>query len=118
MGVIEYVPLTTQIGPPWHMLPGFLSPMPGVDLKSEYRWVNGKVRERRTFSCESGSVFTDIGGSKVIMSALTGAESKGVSGFQNVRLDGTKLHNLGWHSIIGLREALELTVSQLRQAEH
>jgi len=64
MGVIEYVPLTTQIGPPWHMLPGFLSPMPGVDLKSEYRWVNGKVRERRTFSCESGSVFTDIGGSK------------------------------------------------------
>jgi hypothetical protein len=32
MGLIDYVPLTTQIGPPWHMLPGFLSEIDGASL--------------------------------------------------------------------------------------
>ncbi|MCI8597840.1 MAG: hypothetical protein HFJ10_05285 [Lachnospiraceae bacterium] len=64
LGIIEYVPITSQIGPPWHMLPGFLSEIPGVELQSRYHWVKGNLREIRTFSSEKGSVFTEIGSSK------------------------------------------------------
>jgi len=80
LGIIEYVPLTTQIGPPWHMLPGFLSEVPGVKLTSNYTWKNGKVQEERTYTGETGSVSTTIGSDK-------GAGSEHISSYYIQDLD-------------------------------
>lgn len=80
LGIIEYVPLTTQIGPPWHMLPGFLSEVPGVKLTSNYSWSGGKVREERTYTGETGAISTLIGSDK-------GAGSEHISSYYIKDLD-------------------------------
>jgi hypothetical protein len=64
LGIIDYIPLTTQAGPPWHMLPGFLSQVGDVELTSRYHWENGQMRERRTYDTPVGTVWSDIGKSK------------------------------------------------------
>lgn len=64
MGLIEYVPLTTQVGPPWHMLPGFLSEVKDTRLINEYLWEKGNIREKRTYLTPVGEVSTNIGQSK------------------------------------------------------
>lgn len=61
MGLIDYVPLTTQIGPPWHMLPGFLSEIDGASLTVKHYWKDGLMREVRTYDTPVGSVYADIG---------------------------------------------------------
>ncbi len=61
MGIIDYVPVTTQLAAPWHMYPGYLSEVKGAQLKVEYYWSNGMYRERRTYDTPVGSVYADIG---------------------------------------------------------
>lgn len=61
MGLIDYVPLTTQIGPPWHMLPGFLSEIEGASLTVRHYWKDGLMREVRTYDTPVGSVSADVG---------------------------------------------------------
>ena len=61
LGIIAYVPLTTQIGPPWHMLDGFLSEVRNAELSSEYFFKNKTLYERRTYHTPAGDVSAKIG---------------------------------------------------------
>ncbi|NLG24543.1 MAG: hypothetical protein GX558_04255, partial [Clostridiales bacterium] len=62
LGLIGYVPLTTQIGPAWHMLPGYPSPIDGAEFKSTfYRDARGALRERRGYLTPVGDVWQDVG---------------------------------------------------------
>lgn len=106
MGIIEYVPVTTQIGPPWHMLPGFLSETPGIGLSSRYRWEKGKVRETRTFSTSQGEVFADIGSSK-------GAGSEHISSYYIKSLeDYGKIREIVEKSVLTPNTELYQSVSE------
>ena len=64
LGIIDYIPLTSQAGPPWHMLPGFLSQVQDCEMTSRYHWDGGHMRERRTYETPVGTVWSDIGKSK------------------------------------------------------
>lgn len=74
LGVIAYMPLCTQMGPPWHMLPGFLSEVRDASLASHYRWENSHLVERRIYETQAGSVWAEIGQS-------VGAGSEHISSF-------------------------------------
>jgi hypothetical protein len=60
LGVIEYFPATTMPGPPWHFYPGYLSEIPGAEIRVEHRWIEGRPVERRTFATPVGAVFHEI----------------------------------------------------------
>jgi len=61
LGIIAYVPLTSQTGPPWHMRDGFLSKVTDVDLTSRYFYKNGALYERRTYHTPIGELSAEIG---------------------------------------------------------
>ena len=61
LGIIAYVPLSTQIGPPWHMLDGFLSEVKDAELTSRYFYKNKTLYERRTYHTPAGDVSAEIG---------------------------------------------------------
>ena len=61
LGIIAYVPLTSQIGPPWHMLDGFLSEVRGADLSVRYFYRNGALYEQRTYHTPAGELSAEIG---------------------------------------------------------
>ena len=56
LGVVDYYPLTSFIAPPWHLLPGYLSEVKGVEPSISYRWQDGKRVEIREFKTPVGSV--------------------------------------------------------------
>ena len=61
LGIIAYVSLTSQIGPPWHMYDGFLSQVRDVDLSSRYFYRNGSLYEQRTYHTIAGEISAEIG---------------------------------------------------------
>lgn len=63
LGIIAYVPLTTQLGPPWHMLDGYMSPVKDTKITNEYYYdsSSGALRQIRTYSTAEGCVTEDIG---------------------------------------------------------
>jgi len=61
LGIIEYVPLTSQIGPPWHMYDGFLSEVRDTDLSSQYFYRHGALYEQRTYHTPIGKLSAEIG---------------------------------------------------------
>ena len=61
LGIIGYIPLTSQIGPPWHMLDGFLSEVRNVDLSARYFYRNGAIYEQRTYHTPIGELSAEIG---------------------------------------------------------
>ena len=69
LGIIAYVPLISQIGPPWHMLEGFLSEVRDVDLTARYFYRHGALYEQRTYHTPIGNLSAEIG-----KSAGTGSE--------------------------------------------
>ena len=56
----------------------------------------------------------DIAGTRVIFDLPDSLETKGASTFQNVRLDPTKLCNLGWRPTVDLDTGLRHTVEYFR----
>lgn len=60
-------------------------------------------------------VLAEVGESKVVFDLPDDVESKGASTFQDVRLDGSKLCQLGWESQVNLRDGLRWTVEELRR---
>ena len=56
LGVIDYYPLTSFIAPPWHLLPGYLSEVNGVQSSITYRWNDGKRVEIREYKTPIGSI--------------------------------------------------------------
>ena len=60
-------------------------------------------------------MLSEIGESKVEFNKPDDIEAKGASSFQDVRLDATKLYNLGWKSQVNIRDGLQNTVNELRK---
>ena len=67
-GIIDFLPVSTMMGPPWHMASGFMSQIKNVDVNCKYYYVNGQLRERRTYTTPVGEVYCDIGADVGIMS--------------------------------------------------
>ena len=61
LGIIDYIPMTSQIGPPWHLLDGFLSEVRNADLSSRYFYKNGALYEQRSYHTPIGDVSAEIG---------------------------------------------------------
>lgn len=64
MGIIDYVALTTQISPPWHLLSEFISEVKNTDICVEFFWEHGQRRQRRKYVTPVGTVYADVGASK------------------------------------------------------
>ena len=63
MGIIDYVALTTQIGPPWHLIPEFISQVKNTDISIEYIWEGSRRIQRRKYVTPVGTVYADVGAS-------------------------------------------------------
>ena len=61
---------------------------------------------------ELANILADISHTKVRFDIPDELEKKGASNFTDVRLDATKLHDLGWSSKVDLPEGLRQTVSR------
>ena len=61
LGIIDYVALTTQIGPPWHLIPEFVSQVKDTKISIEYFWEYGRKVERRKYETPVGTVYADVG---------------------------------------------------------
>lgn len=63
LGIIQYVALTTQIGPPWHLLPEFISQVKDTEIRVEYYWEHGHRKQRRKYVTPVGTVYAEVGSS-------------------------------------------------------
>lgn len=63
-------------------------------------------------------LLAEIADSKVEYALPDSIEKKGASSFQNVKLDGKKLRELGWESSYDMKEGLKRTVESLRVLIH
>ena len=61
MGIIDYVALTTQIGPPWHLIPEFFSQVKDTDISIEYLWQGSRRIQRRKYVTPLGTIYADVG---------------------------------------------------------
>ena len=61
------------------------------------------------------SMCAEIGGVRVIKGLQDEQEKKGASTFSNVKLDASKLYNLGWEARVDLKHGLQETILSLRQ---
>ncbi|MFP4564577.1 MAG: uroporphyrinogen decarboxylase family protein [Spirochaetia bacterium] len=60
MGIIDYYPTATMIGPPWHFYEGYLSEVKNTELKVRHLWRNGKRTERREWETPVGTISGEI----------------------------------------------------------
>lgn len=60
MGIIEYYPAATMIGPPWHFYEGYLSEVKNTELRIRHLWRNGKRTERREWDTPVGTISGEI----------------------------------------------------------
>lgn len=63
-GIIEYYPVVSFLGPPWHVNPGFVSEIKGAEMELKYYWENGRMIERRYYKTPIGEIYQDVGQSK------------------------------------------------------
>lgn len=59
-GIIEYYPVVSMIGPPWHLKDGFLSQVKNTEIQVHYYWNNKTLLERRIYKTPVGSIFQEI----------------------------------------------------------
>lgn len=60
MGIIDYHPVATMVGPPWHFYEGYLSEVKNVELRIKHVWENGKRIERREWDTPVGMLAGEI----------------------------------------------------------
>jgi len=60
MGIIDYIPLTTQLGPPWHMASEFISQVKNTEFSVHYYYENGVRKMHRTFNTPVGTLTADV----------------------------------------------------------
>jgi len=60
MGIIDYVALTTQIGPPWHLIPEFISEVRETDINIQFYFEHGVRKERRSYKTPIGEVYAEV----------------------------------------------------------
>lgn len=59
LGIVDYIPPTTLLAPPWHPYDEFLSPVEGADLTIKKDWDGDTWVERRTYQTPVGSVWQE-----------------------------------------------------------
>ena len=59
LGIIDYYPLVTFIGPPWHNNAGFTSEIKNTHLRVEYAWGKNGMVERRSYETPVGTVWQE-----------------------------------------------------------
>ena len=64
LGIIAYVPLTSQMSPPWHLLPGYLSQIKNTNITIKYNWEKKHFFESRIYETPIGTIFAEIEKSK------------------------------------------------------
>ena len=60
LGIIDYMPPTTLLAPPWHFYDEFLSRIKGAELSVRKYWDQGAWIERRTYETPVGSVWQEM----------------------------------------------------------
>ena len=60
VGVIEYYPVVSMIGPPWHLKDGFISQIKNTEIQVHYYWENKTLIERRIYKTPVGSIFQEL----------------------------------------------------------
>jgi len=56
LGIIDFHPVVSLLGPPWHTHPGYISEVKGVDLEVSFSWENGKRVETRRYKTPVGTI--------------------------------------------------------------
>ncbi|MBN2376408.1 MAG: hypothetical protein JXD22_08405 [Sedimentisphaerales bacterium] len=56
LGMIDYYPVTSMMGPPYRMGPGFLSEIKGAEFTVRHIWENGEHIELKTYKTKVGTV--------------------------------------------------------------
>jgi len=60
VGIVDYYPVVSMLAPPWHMLPGYLSPVKNCELNIRFTWHEGEMVETRTWETPVGTVSEQI----------------------------------------------------------
>jgi len=99
LGIIDYYPVVTLLAPPWHLNPGFISEVKGVDIQVKYLWDSGKMFERRIYDTPVGKVYQDI-------SKYIGAGSEHISKYYINSIEDYKvMQYIVEHTIISRNES-------------
>ena len=56
LGILDYVPLTTLLAPPWHTHAGFVSEVQGAEFDICFTWENGQKHETRIYRTPLGTL--------------------------------------------------------------
>ncbi len=56
LGILDYVPLTTLLAPPWHTHTGFVSEVQGAEFDIRFTWENGQKLETRIYRTPLGTL--------------------------------------------------------------
>jgi hypothetical protein len=59
LALIDYHPVVSMIGPPWHIAPGYVSEITGADFRIDYAWDRDQLVARRTFQTPMGTVWQE-----------------------------------------------------------
>jgi hypothetical protein len=57
LGIIEYHPLVTFLGPPWHDLPGYISDVKNTSVRQDRFFENGRMVLRTTYETPVGAIW-------------------------------------------------------------
>lgn len=60
MGIIDYFPVATMVGPPWHFYEGYLSEIKNSELLVKHTWQHGRRIERREWYTPVGTLSGEI----------------------------------------------------------
>jgi hypothetical protein len=56
LGILDNIPLTTLLAPPWHTHTGFISEVQGADFDIRFTWENGQKYETRFYHTPLGTL--------------------------------------------------------------
>lgn len=56
LGIVDYYPVTSMIGPPYRMGPGFLSEIKDAEFRVQHTWKDGHAYEIRTYETRVGTL--------------------------------------------------------------
>jgi uroporphyrinogen-III decarboxylase len=59
LGIIDYHPLVTFLGPPWHELPGYISDVTDTQVRIDRYFERGRMVQRTTYETPVGSIWRE-----------------------------------------------------------
>ena len=60
LGIADFFPVVTLLGPAWRVSPGLLSEVQGADFDVRFRWERGELVERRIHTTPVGTIYQDV----------------------------------------------------------